>query len=121
VLLFGHALGSHRPVEFFTQDVGVAGVPTGFGEHVDEEVEEGHFGVLPPGHPARRIEREGGHRRVAVVPYARVAADDVAARLVFGHPHVGGSLGQEVLSRQGFGQGTVEDLAEQTPIVATTA
>ena len=47
--LLGHVLrvGSYRSVERFAQDVGVAGVPTGLGEQVDEDVEQGHFGVVP--------------------------------------------------------------------------
>ena len=39
--LHGHVLrvGSHCSVECFAQDVGVAGVPTGLGKQVDEDVE----------------------------------------------------------------------------------
>ena len=112
--LLGHVLrvGSYRSVERFAQDVGVAGVPTGLGEQVDEDVEQGHLGVLPPGHAARGVEGEGLHRRVAVVPHPSVAVDDVTAGLALGRPHVGESLGLDVPPRQGFGKGTVEDLAE---------
>ena len=112
--LHSHALlvGSDRSVEPFTQDVGVASVPTGLGKEMDEDVEQGHLGVLPPGHAAGGIESEGGHRRVAVVPHASVTVNDVAAGLVLGRPHVGESLDLDVPPRQGLGKGTAEDLAE---------
>ena len=73
---------------------------------------KGTSASLPPGHAARGIEGEGLHRRVAVVPHPSVAVDDVAAGLALGRPHVGESLGLDVPARQGFGKGTVEDLAE---------
>ena len=56
----GITRGSDRTVEPFTQDVGVASVPTGLGKKVDEDVEQGHLGVLPPGHAAGGIESQGG-------------------------------------------------------------
>ena len=46
---------------------GVAGVPTGLGEHVDQDVEQFHLGARPPRHVARGIDGEGFDRRVAVV------------------------------------------------------
>ena len=42
-------VGSHRSVELFAKDVGVARVPTGLGKQMNEDVELGHLGVLPPG------------------------------------------------------------------------
>jgi hypothetical protein len=45
----------------------VAGVSTGLGQQMNEDIEQGHLGAVPPGHPAGRIEGEGVHRRVAVV------------------------------------------------------
>jgi hypothetical protein len=49
---------------------------------------------------------------VAVVPHSPVSVDDVPAGLVLGRPHVGEALGFDIPAGQGFGKGTVEDLAE---------
>ena len=46
----------------------LAGVATGLGEHVDEDVEELHVGAWPPRDVAGRIDREGRDRGVRVVP-----------------------------------------------------
>jgi len=110
VPLYGHArrVGSHRSVELFAQDVGVAGVPTGLGKQMNEDVEQGHLGVLPPGHAARGIEGEGVHRRVAVVPHASVAADDVAAGLVLRRWQQIAS--QALVDADGFPQANAERL-----------
>ena len=76
MLLLGHGLrvDSHRSVERFAQDVGMTAVPTRLGKQVDEDVEQGHLGVLPPAHATGGVQGEIAHSRVAVVPHSAVAA-----------------------------------------------
>src|ERR1700742_615562 len=54
VPLRAHALcvGSHRSIELLAKNVGVPSMTTGLGKEVREHVEQGHLGVVPPGHAA---------------------------------------------------------------------
>ena len=103
-----HADGS---VESFTQDVGVSGVARGVRQAMDHHVEQRHV-LLPPRHVSHRVEPEGSDRRVGVAPDPFVQADDVGAAFVLGRPEVGSTSGRIIPAREGFGERSIEDLAE---------
>ncbi len=82
--LYRHVLrvDSHRSIELLTQNVGVSSVPTRLSKQVDQDVEQGHLGVLPPGHPTHGIKCERVDRRIPVLPDASVRIYDIAMGLL---------------------------------------
>ena len=95
----------------FAKDVGVAGVPTGLGKQVDQDIEQCHLRVRPPATwPGHRGRGRRSSRRCGPTPSG--SGRRRRAGLVLGRPHGGESLGLDVPPGQGLGEGTVEDLAE---------
>jgi len=56
------------PVDEFPHDVGVAGMPMGLGDHMDEDPVQCHLAAVVrlPGHVARRIQRQSLNRGIRV-------------------------------------------------------
>jgi len=54
--------GSCLAIKLFAQDIGVSGVPTGLGEHMNQDVEQLHVRAWPPRHVASGADVEGVDR-----------------------------------------------------------
>jgi len=67
------------PIDEFTDEIGMPGVPVGLGDHVHEDLMERHLSAVgwPPRHVADRIQVQRLDRLIGVRPGPPVYPDDL--------------------------------------------
>ena len=101
-------------VDELTDDVGLAGMPVGFGDHMDQDLVQRHLAPVfrPPRHVAHRVQGQRADRGVRVRPGPPVQPGDLLPRLSGGGPHVGVGLRVGLQPRQPLAEGPAEAVAE---------